>query len=187
MQFGLFLGRLPQTRKKRPIFFRYGRIFLGASALGRAGPSARPSRSCGACRRPCIVHFKAPNSLNRAFVAKDFCQQSSLGTTSWYLPGPCLVGDLGEDEIAMQPLYSRRSPTPTAEKEPEVAASHLGGPKEGGMATQPLHSLESPTPTAGRKSELAASPLISQAPRRGRIATQPLHYWRSRTSSVGRK
>ena len=40
-------------------FFRHGRIWLGGSALGQAWPSTRPSRTCGTCCRPSIVHTRA--------------------------------------------------------------------------------------------------------------------------------
>ena len=40
-------------------FLTHGRILLGASALGRARPSTRPSRTCGTCCRPSIVHIRA--------------------------------------------------------------------------------------------------------------------------------
>ena len=40
-------------------FFTHGRILLRASALGQARPSTRPSRTCGTCCRPSIVHIRA--------------------------------------------------------------------------------------------------------------------------------
>ena len=59
VQVGAFTGQLPWTAKKRPLFLRHGRILLGALALGRARPSTRPSRTCGTCCRPSIVHIRA--------------------------------------------------------------------------------------------------------------------------------
>ena len=59
MQVGAFMGQLPRTWKRRPIFLTHDRILLGASALGRARPSGRPSRTCGTCCRPSIVHIRA--------------------------------------------------------------------------------------------------------------------------------
>ena len=56
---GAFMGQLPRTDKRRPIFVRHGRILLGASALGRARPSTRPSQTSGTCCRPSIVHIRA--------------------------------------------------------------------------------------------------------------------------------
>ena len=40
-------------------FLMHCRILLGASALGGARPSTRPSRICGTCCRPSIVHIRA--------------------------------------------------------------------------------------------------------------------------------
>ena len=40
-------------------FFSHGRILLGALALGRVQPNLRPSRKCGACCKPPIVHNRA--------------------------------------------------------------------------------------------------------------------------------
>ena len=40
-------------------FLRHGRILLGALASSRARPSTRPSRTCGTCCRPSIVHIRA--------------------------------------------------------------------------------------------------------------------------------
>ena len=45
--------------RRGPIFLTHGRIFLSASALGQARPSTRPSRTCGTCCRPSIVHIRA--------------------------------------------------------------------------------------------------------------------------------
>ena len=59
VQVEAFMGQLPRTGKRRPIFLTYGRILLGASALGRARPSTRPSRTYGTCYTPSIVHFRA--------------------------------------------------------------------------------------------------------------------------------
>ena len=56
---GAFMGQLPRTGKRRPLFLTQGRILLGASELGLARPSARPSRTCGTCCKPSIVHNMA--------------------------------------------------------------------------------------------------------------------------------
>ena len=58
VQIGAFMGQLPRTGKRQPIFFTHGRILLGASALGRARPSTRPSRTCGTFCQPSIVHIR---------------------------------------------------------------------------------------------------------------------------------
>ena len=45
--------------RRRPIFLTHGRLLLSASALGQARPSTRPSRTCGTCCRPSILHIRA--------------------------------------------------------------------------------------------------------------------------------
>ena len=52
-------GSPSPDREETANFFRHGRILLGASALGQAQPSTSPSRTCGTCSRPSIVHIKA--------------------------------------------------------------------------------------------------------------------------------
>ena len=59
VQVGVFMGQLPLSGKRQPIFLRHGRILLGASALGRAGPRTRPSRTSGTCCMPSIIHITA--------------------------------------------------------------------------------------------------------------------------------
>ena len=52
-------GSASPDGEERANFFEACRILLGASALGQARPSTRPSRTCGACCMPSIVHIKA--------------------------------------------------------------------------------------------------------------------------------
>ena len=59
VQVGAFVGQHPRMGRRRPVFLTHGRILLSASALGQARPSTRPSRTCGTCCRPSIVHIMA--------------------------------------------------------------------------------------------------------------------------------
>ena len=53
------MGQHPRIGRRRPIFLTRGLILLSASALGEARPSTRPSRTCGTCCKPSIVHSRA--------------------------------------------------------------------------------------------------------------------------------